>query len=181
VSLTTPRQHGQAVGSGQVALNMSQSGDQQAVTGYDEGSDVYAFSYSNYNGSGTIPRSHSKSHNDYDDADFTDGAIGGGNNQMHYEQYSRASSGYATMPRQQVSNTSGSSAHVQYSGNYNTSSSRSYSSTQNVMSSSSYSYGGGEVRSATSQPALPDLEKEMAGLEGLIKDLNGITSSGKIA
>ena len=29
--------------------------------------------------------------------------------------------------------------------------------------------------------ALPDLEKEMAGLEGLIKDLNGITSSGKLA
>lgn len=116
VSLTsTPRQH-------QQSQPLPPYSHEQTVTGYEEGSgtaDVYAFSYSNYNGSSTTPRastrSQSQSYQDYDDADFADGSgsastaaqylLGGNNhnsNAMHYEQNSRASSGYATMPRKHV-------------------------------------------------------------------------------
>ena len=135
VSLTsTPRQQQQQYSPVLAPTTTTNLDHQATVTGYDDGSDVYAFSYSNYNGAGTIPRTKSQSYQDYDDADFTDGVIsssslstttGGGGNfssiggasthsnhpLMHYEQNSRASSGYATMPRKPT--TSNGTTYVQ--------------------------------------------------------------------
>ena len=94
-----------------------QQQNQDAVTGYDDG-DVYAFSYSNYSGSGTVPRSRTQSYQDYDNTpDFEDGVgYGDTHHLMQNDHYSRTSSGYSTMPRKQLSNgggSSGSSAYVQ--------------------------------------------------------------------
>ena len=139
-STSTPRHHQQQYQHQHQQQNFSPiinsttnlESDHATVTGYDEGSDVYAFSYSNYNGSATVPRSRSQSYQDYDDADFTDGGgatsstsfstnmNGGGqftsshNNHpvMHYENNSRASSGYATMPHKQTSSNGTSSYQV---------------------------------------------------------------------
>ena len=130
VSLTsTPRHHHQQQ---QFSATTNLENEQAAVTGYDEGSDVYAFSYSNYNGSGTVPRNRSQSYQDYDDADFSDGGAvssssfstnmsGGGkftsshsNNHpmMYYEHNSRASSGYATMPHKPTTSNGTTSSQV---------------------------------------------------------------------
>jgi len=125
VSSLHRQQYGQAFAGTNNMINSTSSSSalthhqrqqqQDAVTGYDDG-DVYAFSYSNYTGSGTVPRSRSQSYQDYDNtADFEDGnGYGDTHHLMQHDQYSRTSSGYATMPRKQLSNGGGgSSSYVQ--------------------------------------------------------------------
>eukprot|EP00795_Rhopilema_esculentum_P003659 gene3659-14900_t len=83
----------------------------------------------------------------------------------------------STLPRKQQSYTSSNGGYSQFSS----ATTKLGSNRRAYSSSTAVNDDGGhkdfpEVRSS-SHPALTDLEREMAGLEGLIKDLNGITAS----
>lgn len=138
-------------------------------TGYNEGSHTSTPLPSN----GTLPRSRSKSVEQNQEYNIS-GAGGGGTSTFSYSLSYQHTTASSTLPRKPPPQMLGNSAYSQYVGR---SSTRGYGSAQNV----STDYDSLPSYRSASHPALTDLEMEMAGLEGLIKDLNGITNSGKVA
>jgi len=146
-----------------------------AMNGYGNGADARTVFVSKT----TIPRVERSSSSGMTERTFeksSESRIGNGTSYTISYQHSTVRNVSSTLPRKQPTYVS-SSSYSQYTNAPNKLSTnrRAYSSSTAVNDEPIHK-DFTDVRSS-SHPALTDLEREMAGLEGLIKDLNGITAS----
>lgn len=122
---------------------------------------------------GTLPRGRTQSYDTSQDYK-SDNNASTFSYSMTYEQHTTTTGkgGASTLPRKQMA-IPGATVYNDLA-NQMSPTRRAYGSAQNITRDTTDARS--PMRSSTSHPALTDLEMEMAGLEGLIKDLNGITT-----